>query len=338
MARSEAWVMVALLAALVASACSGPADSGYDADTKNEPPPFNPTIAVVVELEGNSDGEELIERFQQALEQLIGQVPRVELVEDPAEARLLFRVTYFIKKGSVDAGLGHRLQIIDNEHDVVIYEDARQLTTGFDREDEDVERLVNVYYEDFMERLEKPYSVASQVELGEADVAYLETSPWKDEWITYGRFDLGMPGRRVYLDYSIREMGHGFAGDAIRITANGIYKIVQRQKLEVATSAEAADFVIAISGGAGDFRSYTRVRDGHAAPVVTDSGATLSATIVATTADDRAEPLEVSVQGKPLPRGDLTGDPQAMSIDRFKSALGSELEKVRKFLTAEVGK
>lgn len=338
MANSMLRALIALMLCAAFTSC-GDVGGRNSADKGSQSTQFEPTITVQCRSLPGSAGEDLLDQLQDVVKETVNQKKRVTLVEDPAAARLLFDVEFYLEEKSFDPKLCYRLQVIDNEHGILLFEKAAGISVdnsaSTEGDHDAIKEGIRQEFEDLAKRLESSSRLTSQVELGDDGIAYLEAGPaLRDETIVYGRHQMSAPQPRVFIDYSLSEIENGWPGVALRIAMNRVYKMLRLQEIEVVTSREAADFAIEVVSGLkpGQQVSYARVIDGEAAPVATDSGADISAKFTVIRQGAGGQPQEFNAVGEAPTASTLKKSPQELSIENFKSALGKQLDEIRRLL------
>lgn len=309
--------------------CGRPGGAVGDADERKEPVPFNPTVALRLRALPESEGEEDIPQLRAAIEEMIKEKKRVKLVEDPATADVLIDIPFYLKKAFNDSGWYYRLQFIDVPNDVVIYEDGHSYTGNME-DPKDLLKAATFEFKYTTQWLEKHISVSSQIEKGKDGVTYLETSPWKNDRITYGRRDLGKPGYKAYVDYNVRAQQNTLDGAALNLIVNQLYKQLMQNKVSVVDSPEKADVVFRVSNSSGGGTSYSRVIGGTTVPAATNSGAALGARIEVFR-KGQTEPAHVMIAEGKAPGGSTFEAPESLSLQSLESALGSKLGELQPY-------
>lgn len=330
----------------MAAGCGSPA--GDTPIVESEPAPkvvFEPTVAIQLRPLPDSEGQEYLGEMRTAIEDEIKKLKRVKLVEDPAAARLIIDIPFYLDKDSLKSGWYYRLQILDTKYDVAIFEDGYCQSGDVDNSKE-MRDAVQLALKQSIQWLEKVSSFSRQIELGKDGVAYLETDPYSNDRITYGRYDFGLPHHKVYVDYDVRMLRNGLLAASLKASVNRLYRELKANHAELVNSPDEADVVLKISVDSGNEKSYTKQVNGVAPPAGSYgsefSGAALSVTMkvfpigkLQPAYNLSASPqYTLTAEGK-APKDTTYESPELQSLKSLESALETELPGLKPFLTTK---
>jgi hypothetical protein len=337
-----ALVMLGIVA--LQGGCDSPAHDVASSVSEPAPPvDFEPTIAVQLRPLPDSEGQEYLGEIRTTIEDEINKQPRMKLVDDPADARLLIDMQFYIDKDSLKSGWYFRLQILDTKHDVAIFEDSYCEPGDVDDWSE-LATEVRSELKHTVQWLKKKLSISRQIEQGKGGVAYLETDAPNNDRITYGRYDFGVPQHKVFVDYDIRGLRNGLNAAALKTSVNQVYRELKVNHAELVNSPEKANVVLKLAVSSGDEKSYVRESGGVAPPAGSygseSAGAALGLEIkvfplgkLQPMYDPSASP-QFTLQAKGKAPQDVTSvAPELLSLKSFESALGTELHKLKPYLT-----